>query len=553
MRIFLFIFVALAQYAFGASVFYVDPVNGNDANNGTSTGTAWKTIPGTRTTNDSGFYSAAWGAINTTDRITDNTTINLRPLYVYSGTNGGYIQMSPSAGNYYISGCTNIVIQADQTWGTGRAVLTGVGCDASVACFRVQVDGVTLRNLDIRNWVTEGIQFKEHPGAGDPLTNGTVDGCYLFNNCKTNLNDVDGAGSGQLAFRHAINVLVTNSIFNGNNVFVSGVFFGNTHQTVSGLVVDCISTNHQGDITDNDSGIGYKSLNSSITFRRCTGAWNLKGWDLGEESSDVEFTNMVISCTSSNNYWGINFNSVGNPSTKNGIAFYLINSYVVSNAFKGVHTYAPPLTVAVVHNLFDNNGQAGGPYDGSQLSITPETSSDTNVLVAYSYNNIFQNSYINVLEVNASHPTNRFTWLSDYNSYKQNSTERFCLWSLSYGPTQIFFDFGANGPGHDSGFWYTYYLNDTTAPLYGTGHFHSDSHSTGTGADDTSTAQLDGYELANEAPGLNLSGQSWYIAEMGFNRDGTVRSAWDKGPQDSDPTKILRRGPQKVRGLRLFK
>ncbi len=47
-----------------AATFYVDPVAGNDANPGTSQTAAWKTIPGTRTSSNSGFVSSSWGPIS---------------------------------------------------------------------------------------------------------------------------------------------------------------------------------------------------------------------------------------------------------------------------------------------------------------------------------------------------------------------------------------------------------------------------------------------------------------------------------------------------------
>lgn len=526
----LFVFAALCCDA--ASVFYVDPVNGSDSNAGTSTGAAWKTIPGTRTTNDSGFVnSGVWGSITTSARIQDNTTINLRPLYTFSGTNGGYIWLSGASGHLYNFGYTNLVFQADQTWGTGKSVIDGTGCVITIGLFLCQIDGVTFRNLDIRNSDISGIQLKEKAGSGDAVTNITVDSCDFSNNGKSHLSDAAGAGDGQLNVRRCVNLLVTNCLFNGNQVFVNGIIFGDSHKSVSGFVLNSISTNHQGDIVNNDAGIGFKSLNSTITFSNCTSAWNLKGWDCGEVNADAGFTNKVVSCSASNNYWGMNANGVGASSTLS-VNFYFINNLVVSNAYKGMHIYAPPFTAAVVHNIFDYNGQGGGLYNGSQLSITPESTSDTNVAAAYSYNNIFQNSFTNVLENNISHPTNRFTWLSDYNSYKQAGSERFCLWSLSYGPSQVFFTFGANGPGHASGNWYSWYAQDTTPPLYGTGHFHSDSHSKGTSCDDTNLPALSGYQLQGIFPMRNLSLESWYISEMGIDRNGVPRTSWDVGPAE---------------------
>ncbi len=536
MRFALSILLAAASCSFGAT-YYVDPDGGSDAAAGTSQGAAWRTIPGTRTTDGSGYLNVAWGSVTTSARIGENTTIKVKSGTTHSSADGGYIWMTGAG--YYETGCSNIVIEKDTTWSSGDTVFDGNGMTIGIGLFLVQTDGITLRGFTVQHSDLSGVYFKEKAGTGAPLTNIAGYDLYLYDNGKTYLTDPSGAGDGQINIRYAWNVTFSNCVMNGNQRFTQGFTCGDSAKGLLGInrIISCVVTNQQGTPppgTD-DTGIGFKALNSTVTFSNCVSAWNLKGWDCGEAGGTWGFTNKIISCTASNNYWAMNANGAGSPYPVGSIGFYFINNRVVSNAFKGIHIYAPPYSAAVVHCLFDNNGQAGGPYDGSQLSITPETITDTNVATAYSYNNIFQNSYINVLENNISHPTNRFTWLSDYNSYKQNSTERFCLWSLSYGPTQVFFDFGADGPGHASGNWYDWYLQNATPPLYGTGHFHSDSHSKGTGCDDTSLPGLSGYQLTNSFPMRNLSLESWYVSEMGMDISGQPRTSWDVGPMEAAP------------------
>jgi len=86
-----------------AATYYVDPATGSNANAGTSSGAPWLNPPGTRLADDSGWWSAAWGAIDGTPKIACGDTIYLK---------GGSTQTSAQGGNwhfestFYTTGCT---------------------------------------------------------------------------------------------------------------------------------------------------------------------------------------------------------------------------------------------------------------------------------------------------------------------------------------------------------------------------------------------------------------------------------------------------------------
>lgn len=536
-----------------AANYYVDPVNGSDSYDGTvkvftsgSTG-PWKTIPGTRLTNDTGFVnSGVWGSFSTSARVPDNTTFKIKPGTIHSRTNGGYIWMGLASGHLYNGGYTNIVIEADQTWGTGDAILDGtdLGVYMLLMC---QIDGVTFRDIRFQNSINEGAHIKEKAGTGAQVTNIVFDGCSFYNNATTNLTDFDGSGMGQLNIRHAANVLITNTEFIGNNRFVNGALLGDNHKYVSGTVIDCTFTGHQGDPVDNDAGIGVKALNGRITFKRVVSAFNLKGLDLGEQSgndadygSAVDILYKVIDCSSRSNTWGINFNGSADayPGT---IQWYAINNLITDNADNGINSYSAPHDFCIVHNVFDNNGQSpnGTPlYNGAHLTTTPGLTTDVAPITVKLFNNVFRNQKDDGGNDNTAiilnkyfHADNVYTLTSDYNSYEQTGANTtFCVWSAYYGGGSATFSFGANGPGHASGNWYSWYGASTTPPASGTGHYHSDVNSRGTGCDITTLAPLNtSFSPTNSCAGSLLSTQSWYIAEMGVDRNGAARSEWTVG------------------------
>jgi hypothetical protein len=128
-----------------------------------------------------------------------------------------------------------------------------------------------------------------------------------------------------------------------------------------------------------------------------------------------------------------------------------------------------------------------------------------------------------------------YSLMSDYNSWVQNTLEVFTMWGANSGSDQTCnFNYGTNGPGHSSGNWYAQYGCTTSPPANGTGHYHQDAHSKGTGATDTTLPPFtnvkgNDYTLTAHYAGTNLSTQPWYIPEMGTDRNRKTRTNWDIG------------------------
>ena len=526
--------VACLAATAGASTYYIDFAGGSDANDGLSTSTPFKTIPGTVKADASDYLNLLWGSISAQARVPDNTTFIIKAGTTETFAAGGYVWLAANTGDFYKLGYTNLVFEVATNWGTGStATIDATGMVVPIAAFLIQIDGVTVSGLTIENCTAEGLQVKEKAGSDSAVTNTLLFNDSFFNNVTITTDDLSGSGYSQIDVRKAIGLVVSNCVINGNNNWSEGILLGDSGKHVTAALIEsCTASNLQGDIPNNDSGIGFKALNSIATWSNCVSVGNLKGFDLGEENGNgSNITYKVISCTASNNYWGINFNAVGTiPYVGLPIKFYAINNLSVSNALSGIHCYAGPYSLFVVNNVLDNNGAAGGTYDGINLSVSPDSYLDTNLITAYIYNNIFQRAFDYQLETSYDSSTNNQTWNCDYNSYQQQASEHFALWSLSFGPSQATFDYGTDGPGHASGNWYSWCAKSTTKNSRGTGHLHNDANSTGTGCSNTNLPSLNAdYTLQSSFPGSKLATNSWYIPEMGIDRYGQPRKHWDIG------------------------
>lgn len=126
--------IVAANIVASAATYYVDFDAGNDANNGTSTGTAWKHCPG-----DTNATATA-----------DSTTLSAGDTVKFKG---GVVYLGLIAGSW--SGSAGLVITYDGNhagdWGTGRAVL-----DAEYAlayCWEADpgVSYITIQGFEMRN------------------------------------------------------------------------------------------------------------------------------------------------------------------------------------------------------------------------------------------------------------------------------------------------------------------------------------------------------------------------------------------------------------------
>lgn len=559
MKQLLFLVLFVAQIA-SAATYYVDFDGGSDAANGTSTGTAWKNIPGTRNAADSADIAATFGSFTTSAKVPAGTTFKLKSGTTHDSTDGGIIKITSDWYDNASSGSPT-TFQVDTSWGSGAVTIDGTGITADIALVLVQrngiiIDGSTTDGLIIRDSERDGIQFKEQAGSSAALSGVTVWNTKFLANCTISTSDATGSGLGQLSVRRADGVDIWNCNVDANNMWCNGFLMGESTYFVTNAVIRASTTrNCRGDTADNDSGIGVKAFNSFLTITNHITSGNLKGFDLGEQNGGGAPINYrVIACTVSNNWQGANFNGPRAPNA-GAINFYVINSLIVSNVNKGLRAYAGPFNLHVVHSVFDNNGGNDTSGEGCSIHYTADTNTETNAIVARIYNTITRRSGAATFVVPYAVATNQITLDADYNSYEKRASEAFCKWSYYQAPAQDY-AFGANGPGKSSGDWFTEYYTTTTQVGRGTGHFGADANSKGTDANDTTLPSFvdvttHDYTLTAAYAGTDLSGKSWYIAEMGFNRDGSARTWWDMGMQDYNRVTPLTVTGRKLKGVKL--
>ena len=545
MLVFTLFFCAAAH----AATYYIDFENGDDRNDGLSREASWKTIPGSRNVDNSGWQQSCWGplgryTIDDNHSILPGTVFKLKGGTIYDATKGGYILIDTSF--YPRTGATQsnpISFEADPSWGSGSVVFDGSGMTIPEALIIIrQIDGVKFdgiyeRGITIENSPLTGIRYKA-TSHNTPVKDPIVRYIYFYNNGRSIPGD-NGSKAAGLHLRNTVGGEVSRCEFNGNNQYVIGFMGGESHESATQITVsDCIAYNHKGELDPNDTGIGFFGANCDITFKNITSFNNLKGFDLGETNGDnKDIAYRVLNAQVYGNEWGINLNSVADKNYTGKVNFYIINSLIRNNRTRGSTIYSGPFNLYVVHNVYANNGDETGK-DRGNIRINPGGGTDEAKINAYVYNNIFykpralkypcnlQVGYVG--DASSGHDTD-FSLDSDYNSWVQYSNEPFAYWSFNLAPARTFY-YGSNGPGHSSGDW----LSDEDEPGEGSGHKGNDAHSKGTGADDPALPPLknestNDFTLTAHYQGLDLTCCPWYVPEMGIDRNGNQRTSWDIG------------------------
>jgi len=587
MRVFLLL-LTMVQCCLGAT-YYVDFNSGSDVAAGTSTGTAWKTIPGSRNKDDTDYQSTVWGpgagTITISAKVQPGDTIKLKSGTTMTSNICGLVYITS---DYYSSSATlanPITIMRDETWGSGTVTIDGNAMVMTIdfsGLFLIEIPGVVVNGgLDQGR---RGIKFMRSYyngisgfSLGSPIEGPNVFNCYFETN-GTKYVGPEGDPAVSDATQAGIRLrkdygpaLIFNCEINGGSNYFQGICAGDSINKPCHMIVsNCIAYNHSG---DNDAGIGMKGFGTNFTFLNCTNYFNYKGWDLGcKQASGSVVVYKIINSRSMSNHNGMNMN--GPPHSIHPYPtppkFYIINSLIHDNPEAGSRIYHGPMDFHCVGSLYYRNG--GSVYGTGQLGITSDNSepdyADMSPVTAHVYNTILykpSSTYCNLF-VEEYCPSNYYTLDSDFNSWTQTASEDAIYWgSLSSGACydssyNIQFSYGANGPGRvGSGNWFNWYAKDGTPPLIGgTGHFLCDPNSRGTGAIDTTPPPfvdpsiLD-FRLTNSFAGTNISGLPWYITEMGYDANGTNRASWDMGPLESGyvPPLNFPRGTPRLNGIRL--
>ena len=531
-----------------ADTYYIDFDSGDDTNTGTAKTSPWKTIPGTRNSEDSDWLRLTWGPAATpvftqAEKVPPDTQFIIKRGTIYDQSAGGIIWINKI---YYTNGSFSspITFTVDPEWGEGQVVFDGTGMHVGIALILIQTDGVFFDGglpygISIENSPKSGIQVKEKSGNSDPTNETSFRNIRFFNNgtlCITG----DECSVGQLDIRKGIGLRIEQCKFDGNQNHLMGLQIADDNKYVQDAsVTNCISHSHVGDDPPNDAGIGFKAFNSTVTFENCESYNNLKGWDLGENDNQGEhvINYKLINCKAYNNSWGVNFNSSLNPEHSGLVNFYLINSIIQGNYFFGSNTYSGPYNLYIIHNTFIRNGSPDKIW--GNLRISSGNTDDETEIHAYLYNNVFYKPEgkvnLNVSYIGDGSPgrDTYFNLHADYNSWIQRADEKVFVWSAyraeNMSPALDFY-YGSDGPGYASGKWYT----DEDEPGNGTGHQGCDAHSRSTGGRDSSPPPFadkaaDDFTLTNRYAGKDLSAEPWYIPAMGIDRAGNPRTHWDMG------------------------
>ncbi len=565
LKLFILVNFLLACSFVQAETFYIDFNQGDDKNTGRSKDSPWKTIPGTRVNSSDTLISNSYGGnvfVANATKVPGGTTFKVKSGTRYDSTKGGVIDI---ASNYYLDTATlntPIRIERDLTWGSGPIVFDGSGIasqsypvnldgTAPILLIRVhgvQIDGTALRGFHFLNNRRSAIYVAERQGPNAtflPTSQLVFKNLYFFNNGTKYQSDEEGSGDGQLNIRSTSNSMISNIELDGDSNFINGVILGDNKKFIRSLIVqDSTAYNHRGDEITDDAGIGFKGFNGEVTFLNVSSHHNLKGFDLGEQDGgNVDITYKLINCTANDNYWGANMNSAGKEEYAGKVTFYIINSVFGRNKNFGSNIYASPFTLSIVHSLYFDNGNAAyaGEYSGNlRVSSNGPGYSDNGLITAHIYNNIFLRGYDTSLTTGFYDPISfPITFDADYNVYEKATTAAYFMqWAYHTAGQAINVTHGSNGPGWKSGNWYNNYGVNAQPPASGAlGHFHADGNSRGTGAQNPDLPQFRNftsgdYHLSASFKGLDLRGKSWFISEMGKDREGKTRETWDLGLLD---------------------
>jgi hypothetical protein len=153
--------VALTASQAAAATYFVDPGTGADTNDGSSAGSAWASVPGSRTTDNTNFLHSQWGSISQTNKVKCGDTILLKGGATYKSGNGGALRIDPAFFTNTCSAASPIAIRVatNAQWsgssgaftisGTGMVVTSGIYQNADGTCQSGGYCGlVAIENLD---------------------------------------------------------------------------------------------------------------------------------------------------------------------------------------------------------------------------------------------------------------------------------------------------------------------------------------------------------------------------------------------------------------------
>ena len=411
-----------------AATYYVNPVSGNDASAGTAVTSAWKTIPGTRTTNNSNYLRTNWGLITSANRVKAGDIINVAGGTTMTSTIGGSLLISS---DFYDDGTSAlpITIKVFTTTGFGT---TGP--------FTYNAAGMTPTwnggSIDVlfRNFIRiQGI--------------GATSRFHLTNSTAANSLQVIGTSTNPIKGFSLSFAEVSLSPFRGvmlawaNDWTISNVISRNHGNFGFDIGGSADQTNNNGLIVDSEAhSINYTGCagaqglchgfglfgSTNITFRNCKARNNGRdGFDFGSVGNNATSTALVVNSESyDNGEDGFGANGSSEQSSKMN-TYYYVNSVAFNNGAAGWQVYEAA-DVYLYHVIAHHNGNQSG-FGGNFMFYSNVSGTDTWTTKITMRNSIGYKpkSYANVYSYQAN---GRPTVIdSDYNIFvpRTSDTETF--------------------------------------------------------------------------------------------------------------------------------
>ncbi len=404
-----FLFILLLAYGTQASAatYYVDSVNGNDSNAGTSTSAPWKNSPG----------MSGWSGLA---KLAPGDTV-----YFNSSQTWGVCK---SSGGFYLPGGVTYI---GDSWGGGTraTIMATCQCDGGVIRFYDDPTHPTVFkgfNVDANHTVSSGIDLNERFGA--PLTGATkrIENCEVHNvastttlaqykygiivsnhcgsGCETDnveiinnkVHDISRDGLCLYPGDETSSIVVNNMTVRGNEVYNTGqdtTYDAGSGLVVKGHVVNATVENNYVHNIPKGSGIfingnesnhyGTGPTNIHIRYNivddggGAGGGGGIRVYDKGSDPKDLKFYGNIIMNDSSDGGISLDGNS-GNLS----LLVYnntLYNAFInITNQTSTIQTfdlrdniiYAPSGRAALLTNGAVLTTHANNIYYGSGTLVT---------------------------------------------------------------------------------------------------------------------------------------------------------------------------------------
>lgn len=360
--------LSIATFEARATNYYVDPTSGNDANAGVSQTAAWKTIPGMRTADDSGFLQGAWGAISPSNPIKAGDSIEIKAGTAITKASGGRLQIDAT---YYQDGTSAnpIVIRVSANWGDGTFLYDGNGIYIPRYYPLVAIDRRDYIQLRGAN-PNRRFVIKNAAGGGWGIM---IDGSLYSSKKQVGIvldylelaNNLYGGSS----ISYSDDWTISNSVShdNGEIGFDTGAL--NDTNANNGMYSD--DEAYRNGMTVDSSGIahGFGLYGSTdITFLRCTSHDNGRdGFDFGTSTNTNSSSATVINSSS----YGNGEDGFGaNGGTEGTQKFNYVNTIAFNNGSSGWNIY-DGAQVRIYHSIAHSNGEDPG-FGGNIKTYTEE-------------------------------------------------------------------------------------------------------------------------------------------------------------------------------------